>query len=111
MHTVKTRYHHIINLEYKIAKNAEKLEKRKRKYLEENMTESKQQQEEANRACVLEMLKMECDEELKMKEEKLKKRAERKHKMETNRIEKQIHNRIVNVKRERKMVIIFISLS
>ena len=73
--------------------------------MEENI-ETKEQQEEANRACVLEMLKMECEEELKVKEEKLKKRAERKHKMETNRIEKQIHHQIVNVKRERKLVML-----
>ena len=79
------------------------MEKRKNKKVEENMG-NKRRQEEANRACVLEMLNDECEEELKVKEEKLKKRAERKHKMETNRMEKRIHDQIIKIKKQKKMV-------
>ena len=78
--------------------------------MKEGSMGTQQQQEEANRACVLEMLKIECEEELKVKEEKLKKRAERKHKMAMNRMEKQIHHQIINVKRERRMVRIILAL-
>ena len=66
--------------------------------------EIRESHESENEACVFAMLSEECDKELEKKEAKLKEQTKRKHERESTRMEKRIHEEILKIKKEKKVV-------